>query len=193
MSFIFYIAVLLVLLGVFFIYTSLEVRKVSQGEGAAPQGQSPLFDEDIPAPAADSPSPSISGFVSGEADSSPIPADTVTDTDTSSKDFNGVLYVDEKGIVLPDSSAGILEESGAYDGFSRIGSGVAQVGADALSVRIERKFFRFDYHRIREIRLREGVAVVYLKGDSRGNIFIAENVLFARVLDESFSRYSQKG
>ena len=190
MSFIFYIAVLLVLLGVFFVYTSLEVRKVSQGEGGAvPRERGPLFDEDIPSPSTQP--PTVSSFVSEEVPSPPAPADTVTDTRPS--DFNVVLYVDEKGIVLPDSSAGILEESGAYDGFNRIGSGVAQVGSDALSVRIERKFFRFDYHRIREIRLREGVAVVYLKGDSRGNIFIAENVLFARVLDESFSRYSQKG
>ena len=188
MSFIFYIAVLLVLLGVFFVYTSLEVRKV--GGAAAPQGGEPLFDEDIPAPMTETPSPAVSSFVAEEVHSS---SPAVTDNDSSSKDFNVVLYVDEKGIVLPDSSAGILEENGAYDDFNRIGSGVAQVGSDALSVRIERKFFRFDYHRIREIRLREGVAVVYLKGDSRGNIFIAENVLFARVLDESFSRYSQKG
>lgn len=189
MSFILYIAVLLVLLGVFFIYTSLEVRRV--GSASAPQGKTPLFDEDIPAPAPETPAPSAAGFVPDEPHSASSPADT--DADTRPSDFSVVLYVDEKGVVLPDSSAGVLEESGAYDGFTRIGSGVAQIGADALSVRIERKFFRFDYHRIREIRLREGVAVVYLKGDSRGNIFIAENVLFARELDESFSRYSQKG
>ena len=136
MSFIFYIAVLLVLLGVFFVYTSLEVRKV--GGAAAPQDTSPLFDEDIPAPADEPSAPLAAGFVPEEVQSSPSPADTAADTDTRPADFNVVLYVDEKGIVLPDSSAGILEESGAYDGFNRIGSGVAQVGADALSVRIDR-------------------------------------------------------
>jgi hypothetical protein len=185
MSFIFYIAILLVLLGFIFIYTSVEVRRpASRGQGSAPasSGNEP-HEEPVPSVRID-----------------PLPAeeDTVTagsqaETAAAPSEFNVVLYMDDKGVVLSDSSTGILEENGAYDEFTRIGGGTAVIGSDALSVRIDKKLFRYDYHRIREIKLREGVSVVYLKGDSRGNIFIAENVLFARVLDETFSRYSRKG
>ena len=194
MSFIFYAAILLVLLGVFFIYTSLEVRKVGRREDAVAEEKtgSSSFD-DLPSPVDEPAAPAVTGVVSEPAPAASAPADAGIVTDTASSDFNIVLYVDEKGVALSDNSAGILEEGGAYDGFTRIGEGVGQIGADALSVRIGRKFFRYDYHRVREVRLRDGVSVVYLKGDTRGNIFIAENLLFPRMLDESFSRYSQKG
>ena len=185
MSFIFYIAILLVLLGFVFIYTSIEVRKT----GTRESGAASLPDEPAAQPAfADSAESEVS-----EAETFPVPDPFDPEHASVPAEFSVVLYIDDKGVVLQDSSTGILEENGAYDEFTRVGSGTAVIGADALSVRIDKKLFRYDYHRIREIKLREGVSVVYLKGDSRGNIFIAENVLFARVLDETFSRHSRKG
>ena len=193
MSFIVYIAVLLVILGFVFVYTSLEVKKVSS---AAPLGKEDCRDDDLPDVdlPVESPATSVSGFDTRvpsafmSADASPV-----EESPSVPSAYNIVLYSDEKGVSLFDSTSGILEEKGAYDEFTRIGSGTAQIGADALSVKIGKKFFRYDYHRVREIRLRDGVAVLYLKGDSRGNIFIAENDLFAKVLDETFTRYTQKG
>lgn len=196
MSFIFYIAVLLVLLGFVFIYTSLEIKKISTGVSAKKGVRRDSFDDlpeiDLP----EEPAASSEISVRNPAPETAVLSDEefqAEEPPSAPSSFDIVLYSDEKGVSLFDSASGILEEKGAYDEFSRIGSGTAQIGADALSVKIGKKLFRYDYHRVREIRLRDGVAVLYLKGDSRGNIFIAENDLFAKVLDETFTRYTQKG
>ena len=86
MTFIFYVAILLVLLGAFFIYTSLEVRKVVRREEVLPAVEKTVSSaaDDLPFPAEDRETPEVAGLVPETEHS--MTADAVQDT--SPADFN---------------------------------------------------------------------------------------------------------
>ncbi|MGL4368780.1 MAG: hypothetical protein ACRCUT_03795 [Spirochaetota bacterium] len=187
MTFILYIAIILVLLGFVFIYTSVEVRKAPFRTEAASAGK----DEDLPDIDLGSSAsfPDLSLVAQSVLTEPGKPAETEFLPDQAV--FPVVLYVDEKGGVTLEGGA--LSDASGYGSFARVGAGTGEVLSDALTVRIDKKLFRYDFFRVREITAKGDCAALFLQGDSRSNIFIAENDLFAKVLSDRFTSYMNKG
>jgi hypothetical protein len=187
MTFILYAAVALVLLGSVFIYSSIEVRKVPSNLPIHTFSDSDdLPDIDLLTEKNSLPGDSeFHPMLETSVAAAPVSVSSIPDP----LSFSVVFYTDEKGQAMTD----VVSDNSAFDGFLRVGEGVAEIGSDAMNVRIGKKFFRFDFHRIRDVLPRGETAIVYFKGDIKGNIFIAENDRFVNVLIEQFSLYSQKG
>ncbi len=71
-----------------------------------------------------------------------------------------VLYEDGDGIVS-FGEGGDSVHTASFNNLKRLCSGKLQIGADALTFRSEKTLYRFDFHRLKEIRGDEKAVLIY--------------------------------
>jgi len=181
--YILYISIILVVLGFVFILTSVEKRKTAVNV----QDDEPQFvDVRDNVSGAGSPLP-----VTRKGDSEPVSVTTTNSTVSEQPAINAsevyevVIYNDESGITIEH---GVIDPS-TLKNLSREGRGTADVTSDAVTVRIEKKLFRFDYYRLDRVTGQKDCVVLSVKGAKSAFIMISENSGFFDKVFSEFSRF----
>jgi len=104
---------------------------------------------------------------------------------------NVVLYEDESGIIDYSSGTSVIDPTlEKYQQIKRIGSGRFSVAQQGINYHIEKKFFRFDFHRIQDLRFGDNYIALNIRGSSPVRLFLFQDGEgFIRDVDELFSKY----
>ena len=159
--YILYISIILVVLGFVFILTSVEKKRVVVNDDDAlyvppvePLQEINLSDTDYP---------QRSSIAAEKADESvnieKPPADDI---------FEIVIYNDESGVALANGNV----DASTLKNLSREGRGTADVTKDAVTVRIEKKLFRFDFHQVANIKCGSNYIALFLKKSKSSRLFV---------------------
>jgi|GEM_PF-3381779 len=185
-----YLAILVVIVGVIFVITSVEVVRPG-GKSAKSKNtvySMPDFeDKDLP------------GFE--DMDNRSFERDVQVDTGRTEiqqrknildgSSFEVVLYNDENGISM-DENRNILTDLSSIKNVVRVGRGIAEVGSDGITVRIEKTLYRFDYYRLEKVVSRENHAILSIVGASGAHIIVSDDGLFPKSLQNSYSSFQGK-
>lgn len=91
-------------------------------------------------------------------------------------EYYAVLYEDSSSIFDYDNNTSIIDSTlNEYKKINRVGRGKIELMKDGLNFNIERKFFRFDFHRIEDIKYGDNFFSLFLKGSDVVRLFLFEN------------------
>jgi hypothetical protein len=180
--FILYISIILVVLGFIFILTSVERRKAPVSAADEEPQLVSVKETDPGEGSYVQPLPKEPADTVPEASGSSAPGKNVED---NGQMFEVVIYNDESGITLEN---GVIDPS-TLKNLSREGRGTADVTSEAVTVRIEKKLFRFDYYRLDRVGGRNDCVVLSVKGAKSSFIMISENPGFYDKVNSEFSRF----
>jgi len=191
-----YIAIILVILGFIFVITSVEVRKEIVVERTGfPRGNADaaLMDQQNPSSEVTESSLSELSEMFRNENHSALDSTAVTEHEGSISQennfakslFDVTLYIDESGMSL---------ESGQIDPVSlkkviREGSGTAEIGADALMIRIGKKLFRYDYYRLDKVGGSGESVLLSVRGSAGATIVIADDPSFFPSVSSEYSLF----
>jgi hypothetical protein len=176
-----YISILLAVLGFIFIITSVEKKKASEVR------TQPYPKERLSTPVVyteeDSPAEKTYEQVRMSVPSTPMAVTTLHNEEAGI--YEVILYSDESGVSL---DKGTVDASNLKN-LSREGRGVAEITRDAVTVRIEKKLFRFDYYRLDRVAGQNECVVLSLKGSKGASIMISENPLFFNRVNSEYLQF----
>lgn len=181
--YILYISIVLVVLGFVFILTSVEktkktvILKDDEPEYVPVRETSKDSAVQTPADATTQSEPVSMMKDNAAASDQTVPA--------SGEMYEVVVYNDESGITVDH---GEIDPS-TLKNLSREGRGTADVTSDAVTVRIEKKLFRFDYYRLDRVSGQNDCVVLSVKGARSAFIMISEQSGFYDKVFSEFSRF----
>ncbi|HEY1407023.1 MAG TPA: hypothetical protein VF857_10475 [Spirochaetota bacterium] len=187
MVLILYIAILLVIVGVIFVITSVEVVRSPKKSVFYPSYPTDYTETELNIDL----KPETGG---SELPRVEIPQEKVSSIGVSRSDghtFDVVLYNDENGISL--SGDGLS----ADDAFSlknviRVGKGIIEIGPDGITLRIEKTLFRFDYYRLDRLIPRDFFVILAIQGSKSAHIIVSEDSLFSKKVLDAYSLFQGK-
>jgi hypothetical protein len=87
-----------------------------------------------------------------------------------------VLYEDGSGVIDFNNGAGpIISNIEEYKNIKRIGSGSLTVEKGGLSFSMGKKLYRYDFHRVRDIKTGENHLALFLNGSDAVKLFIFDD------------------
>lgn len=89
--------------------------------------------------------------------------------------FQATLYEDSSNIIDYERSENRIDPTlKEYRNIKRMGKGDIELAKDGINFYIGKKFFRFDYHRIRDLKIGERFIALFLKGSDVVRVFVFE-------------------
>lgn len=87
-----------------------------------------------------------------------------------------ILYEDSSGIFDYDTSTSIIDSTiNDYKMIKRIGRGKIAISKDGVNFSVNKKFYRFDYHRIEDIKHGSNYIALMLKNSNTVRLFLFES------------------
>ena len=131
-----------------------------------------------------------------------IEGDSIVEEKPDSKiekvDFNkknyAVLFEDSSNVIDYDRNENIIDPTlKEYKKIKRIGKGIVELVKEGINFYIEKKFFRFDFYRIAEIKVGSQYCAVFLKGNDAARVFVFErDNSFILEISRSYQEYIRK-
>lgn len=102
-----------------------------------------------------------------------------------------VLYEDASNLVDYDNETNVIDPTfREYQKLKRVGRGKIEIARDGLNFYVDRKFFRFDFHRLKDIKAGGNFAALSLKGNDVVRLFLFEgNTRVPLELKQGFRDY----
>jgi hypothetical protein len=176
-----YISILLVVLGFIFILTSVEKKKVSETRSSSYTKD--RISKPVVYTEEESSDEKMFEQVRMSVPSAPVATTTLHNEEAGI--YEVILYSDESGVSL---DKGTVDASNLKN-LSREGRGIAEITRDAVTVRIEKKLFRFDYYRLDRVAGQNECVVLSLKGSKGASIMISENPLFFNRVNSEYLQF----
>lgn len=89
--------------------------------------------------------------------------------------FQATLYEDSSNIIDYERSENRIDPTlKEYRNIKRMGKGDIELAKDGINFYIGKKFFRFDYYRIRDLKIGERFIALFLKGSDVVRVFVFE-------------------
>jgi len=109
----------------------------------------------------------------------------------SFNEVSGVVFFEDSSSVIDyDRSSGSIDPSlEEYGKIRRIGEGRLTVEGEGLNFYIGRKFYRYDFHIIREIKTGENFMAVFISGSDSVKLFLMGSREFINAADIKFREY----
>jgi hypothetical protein len=106
-------------------------------------------------------------------------------------DTMAVLYEDASNLVDYDNETNVIDPTfREYQKLKRVGRGKIEIARDGLNFYVDRKFFRFDFHRLKDIKAGGNFAALSLKGNDVVRLFLFEgNTRVPLELKQGFRDY----
>lgn len=179
MMIIVYLAAVLIIVGILFIFTSVEKRTVPI------QNEADFDSKNFPEP--DSIDLPLKSDVSAltETELPPIKKNEPEGF------YSVVVYKDENGV---SSGAEADADNGnlSLQSVTRIGHGVAEILDGSIILRIEKKLFRYDFYRIDSLIKKGQALIVTSKGVKGCDIIYSEDNTFFQEAIDKYNRYESK-
>jgi hypothetical protein len=87
--------------------------------------------------------------------------------------FQATLYEDSSNIIDYEKSENRIDPTlKEYRNIKRMGKGDIELAKEGINFYIGKKFFRFDYHRIRDLKIGERFIAIFLKGSDIVRVFV---------------------
>ncbi|MCU0848046.1 MAG: hypothetical protein MUD12_09190 [Spirochaetes bacterium] len=108
--------------------------------------------------------------------------------DAAGDDYGAVLFEDGSGAV--DYEGGGIDESLVQNlnRIKRIGSGNIQLDQSGLNFYSDKKLFRYDFHRIQDLKAGKKTVALFLKGGDTVKFFILNNPDLPAVILSSYKK-----
>jgi hypothetical protein len=91
--------------------------------------------------------------------------------------YHATLYEDSSNIIDYDKSENRIDPTlKEYRNIKRVGKGDIELSKEGINFYVGKKFFRFDYYRIRDLRIGEKFIAVFLKGSNIVRVFIFDKI-----------------
>lgn len=190
-----YLALIVVIIGVIFVITSVEVVRPGRKSSVKDRMTELTADKDNNR----TPDHSISSNVSEEYNLPEVDLSDDHDVadEKAGKDllndtsFEVILYTDEHGVSM-DSGVQFNSDFASLKNIVRIGRGIAEISPDGITIRIEKTLYRFDFYRLEKIISRDNHAVLSIAGASGSHIIVSENSDFPEKLQKSYTIFQGK-
>lgn len=99
-----------------------------------------------------------------------------SDTRKDEENNYAVLYEDSSGIFDYDTSTSIIDSTvNDYKMIKRIGKGKIEISKGGVNFVINKKFYRFDFHRVEDIKHGSNYIALLLKNSDIVRLFLFEN------------------
>jgi len=183
-----YVALVLIIAGIIVLVYSLLNDSASppdrEPERFQPSPSSPvkevknLYDDDG----------SASMQVGGASEPMPEGVQAGSSADSAADDYGAVLFEDGSGAV--DYERGGIDESLVQNlnRIKRIGSGTIQLDQSGLNFYSDKKLFRYDFHRIQDLKAGKKTVALFLKGGDNVKFFILNNPDLPAVILSSYKK-----
>ena len=87
-----------------------------------------------------------------------------------------LLYEDSSDIIDYENNNSIIDPGlSEYKKIKRIGEGTIELLKDGINFRTGKKLFRFDYHRVNDVKKGNNYFVLQMKGSNINRIFVFKN------------------
>lgn len=190
-----YLALIVVIIGVIFVITSVEVVRPGRKSSVKDRMTGLTADKDNNR----TPDHSISSNVSEEYNLPEVDLSDDHDVadEKAGKDllndtsFEVILYTDEHGVSM-DSGVQFNSDFASLKNIVRVGRGIAEISPDGITIRIEKTLYRFDFYRLEKIISRDNHAVLSIAGASGSHIIVSENSDFPEKLQKSYTIFQGK-
>lgn len=190
-----YLALIVVIIGVIFVITSVEVVRPGRKSSVKERMTGLTADKDIYR----TPDHIVNDIVpeeynlpevdlSDDHDVADVKAGKDLLSDTS---FEVILYTDEHGVAM-DSGVQFNSDFASLKNIVRVGRGIAEISPDGITIRIEKTLYRFDFYRLEKIVSRDNHAVLSIAGASGSHIIVSENGDFPEKLQKSYTIFQGK-
>ncbi len=94
----------------------------------------------------------------------------------SDREQKAVLFEDKSNVIDYSGESGSIDPSlEKYKNIKRIGSGTISVETGGITFYMGKKLYRYDYHRIRDIKAGESHLALFLMGSGSVKLFIIES------------------
>jgi hypothetical protein len=91
--------------------------------------------------------------------------------------YHATLYEDSSNIIDYDKSENKIDPTlKEYRNIKRVGKGDIELAKEGINFYVGKKFFRFDYYRIRDLKIGEKFIAVFLKGSNVVRVFIFDKI-----------------
>ncbi len=91
--------------------------------------------------------------------------------------YHATLYEDSSNIIDYDKSENKIDPTlKEYRNIKRVGQGDIELVKEGINFYVGKKFFRFDYYRIRDLKIGEKFIAVFLKGSDVVRVFIFDRI-----------------
>lgn len=190
-----YLALIVVIIGVIFVITSVEVVRPGRKSSVKERMTGLTADKDIYR----TPDHIVNDIVpeeynlpevdlSDDHDVADVKAGKDLLSDTS---FEVILYTDEHGVSM-DSGVQFNSDFASLKNIVRVGRGIAEISPDGITIRIEKTLYRFDFYRLEKIISRDNHAILSIAGASGSHIIVSENGDFPEKLQKSYTIFQGK-
>ena len=190
-----YLALIVVIIGVIFVITSVEVVRPGRKSSVKERMTGLTADKDIYR----TPDHIVNDIVpeeynlpevdlSDDHDVADVKAGKDLLSDTS---FEVILYNDEHGVSM-DSGVQFNSDFASLKNIVRVGRGIAEISPDGITIRIEKTLYRFDFYRLEKIISRDNHAILSIAGASGSHIIVSENGDFPEKLQKSYTIFQGK-
>lgn len=96
-----------------------------------------------------------------------------TDGEGPASGYRAVLYEDSSGLIdYEDGSPTIDTTLNAYKNVKRIGQGRIDIAGEGIHFRSGKRFFRFDYRKIENLKIGRNFFALFLKGGTAARLFL---------------------
>lgn len=184
MVLILYLGIVLVLMGVIFVVTSVEIVKKPAGRSvvvqknehrvtAAPSGtEESSVRENYDEPGIELPENSERSVV-------------------LEKDFYEiVMYNDDSGSLNNGIETDKVDPVNIKN-INRIGRGIAELGDDGVNIRIDKNLYRFDYYRLDNLDINQNYAVFGIMNMKTRHVVIADDDQFPEILMSKYKKFKE--
>ncbi|MBN2041418.1 MAG: hypothetical protein JW864_15360 [Spirochaetes bacterium] len=99
------------------------------------------------------------------------------------------LYEDASNIIDYENNDSILDPGlREYEKIKRIGEGSIELLKNGINFRTGKKLFRFDYHRVSDVKKGKNYFVLQMKGSNKNRIFVFKNTALS---NRKFNKFYQ--
>lgn len=113
--------------------------------------------------------------------------------DLSGTDCYAVLFEDTSDIIDYETNENTIDPTlNAYKNIKRIGRGRLETAKEGINFYIEKKFFRYDYHRVHDLKYGDNYVALSLKGSSAVKLFLYDDERVKTNINKSYQEYIRR-